>query len=107
MRHYVKNAKYELKNESGERITVGPMAFVDIPDSFLGDPTYRMALSAGMIEPIISAKHGDKVEKDANEKPGKKTPKGGAKQAEKEPEKEPEKEAEGGEDGEGKAADTQ
>ena len=99
MRHYVKNAKYELKNESGERITVGPMAFVDIPDSFLGDPTYRMALSAGMIEPIISAKHGDKVEKDANEKPGKKTPKGGAKQAE--------KEAEGGEDGEGKAADTQ
>ena len=92
MRHYVKNAKYMLKNSNGEKLIVGPMAFVDIPDSFTGDPTYRMAVSAGMIEPIISAKHGDKVEKEANEKPGKKNAKGGKKEDE---------------NGEGKAADTE
>ena len=92
MRHYVKNAKYMLKNGEDEKMIVGPMAFVDIPESFFGDPTYRMAVSAGMIEPIISAKQGDKVEKEANEKPGKKNAKSGKKEEE---------------SGEGKAADTE
>ena len=102
-KHYIGKAKFELKNELGEKMLVGPDEFVDIPDSFTGDPTYNMAMKAGLIQPFITTKQGDKAQRDANEKPGKKPPKSGAKQGG----KEDEKEAEGDENGEGKEADTQ
>ena len=101
MKHYIGKAKFELKNELGKKMLVGPDEFADIPDSFTGDPTYLMAVNAGLIQPFITTKQGDKIEREANEKPGKKPSKGGAKQGGKEAEKEPEQETESGENGEG------
>lgn len=72
MKHYIGKAKFELKNELGEKMTVGPDSFDDIPDSFQGDPTYKMAVAAGVIQPFITVKEGDKAQEKANAKGGKK-----------------------------------
>lgn len=74
MRHYIGNAKFEIRNELGERMIVGPNMFMEIPDSFHGDPTYRMGVKAGLIQPFITTKQGDKAEEKANAK-GTKNPK--------------------------------
>ena len=72
MKHYVGKAKFELKNELGEKMIVGPDSFHDIPDSFRGDPTYQMGVAAGVIQPFITTKEGDKAQEKANTKDGKK-----------------------------------
>lgn len=72
MKHYIGKAKFELKNELGEKMIVGPDSFHDIPDSFQGDPTYKMAVAAGVIQPFITVKEGDKAQEKANAKGGKK-----------------------------------
>lgn len=72
MKHYIGKAKFELKNESGEKMLVGPDEFKDIPDSFTGDPTYRMGVAAGLIQPFVTTKQGDAAQVKAHEnKPGK------------------------------------
>ena len=75
MKHYIGKAKFELKNELGEKMIVGPDSFDDIPDSFQGDPTYKMAVAAGVIQPFITVKEGDKAQEKANAKGGRKATK--------------------------------
>ena len=60
---FVGNAKYELTNESGENMIVGPNEFAEIPDSFTGDLTYRLAVQAGVIKPYVSMQEANKIEK--------------------------------------------
>lgn len=72
MKHYIGKAKFELKNELGEKMIVGPDSFHDIPESFHGDPTYRMGVAAGVIQPFFTTKEGDKAQEKANAKGGKK-----------------------------------
>lgn len=79
MKHYIGKAKFELKNELGEKMIVGPDSFHDIPDSFQGDPTYKMAVAAGVIQPFITVKEGDKAQERANAKGGKAKDEGGKK----------------------------
>ena len=71
MKHYIGKAKFELKNELGEKMIVGPDSFHDIPESFHGDPTYRMGVDAGVIQPFFTTKEGDNAQKEANTKSGK------------------------------------
>ena len=75
LRHYVKNRKFLLRAAGCEPLTVGPNAFVDIPEAYQGDPTYLLAVKAGDIQPFTTAKQGAKIEEKAEAE--KKAPKGG------------------------------
>lgn len=65
---FVGNAKYQLSDESGNTMTIGPNKFEQIPDAFAGDLTYRLAVQAGTITPYTTAKDGDKAAEAAAKK---------------------------------------
>lgn len=73
---------YLLRNEDRTAtMTVPPLTFADIPASFHGDITFRIALKSGALEKILSAKQGAAAENKAHEggKAGSKGGKGSGK----------------------------
>ena len=65
MRAYCKNQTFLLVALDGSQMTTRPNDFNDIPEKFTADPTYKMAVAAGALEPFESAKQGDAIEEAA------------------------------------------
>lgn len=78
MRAYCKNQTFLLTALDGSQMKTRPNDFNDIPEKFTSDPTFKMAVAAGALEPFETAKQGDAIEKNANAKKDKapKAPKG-------------------------------
>ena len=54
---------YLLEAEDGSSMKIPPLVFETIPDKYLGDITYRMAVKAGDFQRFETAKQGDQLEK--------------------------------------------
>ena len=68
IRAYCKNQTFLLVALDGSQMKTRPNDFNDIPEKFAADPTYKMAVAAGALEPFETAKQGDAIEKKANAK---------------------------------------
>ena len=56
-----------LTAEDGSTMIVPHDGFAEIPEKFLGDITFRMAVKAGEMEVFEHAKQGEEIEKNAHE----------------------------------------
>ena len=60
-------ATFLLKAADGAKLKVPPMGFMDIPEKFTGDITFKMAVKARVIKVFETTKQGDKLEQQAYE----------------------------------------
>ena len=67
IRVYNKHRTYMLTAEDGSTMIVPHDGFAEIPEKFIGDITFRMAVRAGEMEVFETAKQADKIEKKAQE----------------------------------------
>lgn len=72
IRVYNHNRTYRLEALDGSFMMVPANAFVDIPEKFTGDITYKTAIAAGEIETFNTTKQGDALEAKAVETAAKK-----------------------------------
>ncbi|MBQ3476783.1 MAG: hypothetical protein IJH25_01265 [Clostridia bacterium] len=75
MRAYCKNQTFLLVALDGSQMKTRANDFNDIPDKFTIDPTFKMAVAAGALEPFETAREGEAIEKKANARK-EKAPKG-------------------------------
>ncbi|MBR2226776.1 MAG: hypothetical protein IJ893_02785 [Bacteroidales bacterium] len=75
MRAYCKNQTFLLVSLDGSQMKTRANDFNDIPDKFTIDPTFKMAVAAGALEPFETAREGEAIEKKANARK-EKAPKG-------------------------------
>ena len=75
MRAYCKNQTFLLVALDGSQMKTRANDFNDIPDKFTTDPTFKMAVAAGALEPFETAREGEAIEKKANARK-EKVPKG-------------------------------
>ncbi|MBQ6123188.1 MAG: hypothetical protein IJI59_15820 [Clostridia bacterium] len=66
MRAYCKNQTFLLVALDGSQMTTRPNDFNEIPEKFTSDPTFKMAVAAGALEPFETVQQGDAIEKKAN-----------------------------------------
>lgn len=71
MRAYCKNQTFLLVALDGSQMKTRPNDFNDIPDKFTADPTFKMAVAAGALEPFETARQGEAIEKKARGGKGK------------------------------------
>ena len=80
MRAYCKNQTFLLVAMDGSQMTTKANDFNEIPEKFTSDPTFKMAVAAGALEPFETARQGEAIEKKANAKkntpPKEEAPKG-------------------------------
>ena len=72
MRAYCKNQTFLLVALDGSQMKTKPNDFNEIPDKFTVDPTFKMAVAAGALEPFETARQGEAIEKKARGGNGKK-----------------------------------
>lgn len=60
-------ATFLLKAEDGEKLKVPPMGFMDVPEKFTGDITFKMAVKAGVIKVFETTAQGEALERQAYE----------------------------------------
>ena len=76
IRAYCKAQTFLLTALDGASMLTKPNDFNEIDEKFTFDPTYKMAVKAGVLEVFETAKQGDKIEEAAKGKKQTDKPKG-------------------------------